>query len=145
MANIYIGPEPPFGAAPPKQANRPPPTPEEVAETAALAEAMLAVQNSKRPTDRQLSRLAAHLRKNPERRRHPAMDPFLNIILDRFVDEHEPSEPGSVAKGIMVEVWDRDKTASSLRKARRRVATFFRISASRLKEACLEFQRKYRR
>ena len=105
----------------------------------------MAVYNSKRPSSRQLSRIAAHLRKNPERRRHPAMDPFLNAILDRFVADHEPSEPGSVAKGIMVEVWDRDKTAASLRKARRRVATFFGISASRLREACLEFQRKYRR
>ena len=139
---IYVSPEPPFGVAPPKT-DRPPPTQQEAAETSALIEAFAAVHDSKRLTGRHLSRLARHLRQNPQLRVHPVMAPYLDVILDRVMADYAPSDPGSVAKGVNVEFWQ--KNGLTLIEARRRVAAFFGISISRLKQACWEFQRKYRR
>jgi hypothetical protein len=92
---------------------------------------------------RELSRIARHLRHNPALRRHPVMDLYLEAILDRLVADNPPPTPGSNAKAIMVEWWNSGKNRVSLGEARGRVAEFWGVAVTTIKEAHLQYLRRW--
>ena len=88
--------------------------------------------------------IARPTRSDPELRRHPVMEPYLDAILDRFVADYPPLAPGSVAKGIMVEFWMKH-AALSTSEAHRFVAKLLKMSVPTLREACRVFRIANRR